>query len=494
MVAARDRKRLAEIGGVVTRFGLGALGARLGLPGTDGATAPTPERVRQAIEELGPTFVKLGQILATRSDLLEPEWIAELEKLHSTAPTLDFETLRGDVESALGGPPETIFARFDSKPLAAASIAQVHRATTDDGREIVLKLRRPGIRALMEADLRLIAQFAKVAEANPVVQRYRPREMVRLLAEAVLEELDFTNEALNAERFAANFRDRPGITIPAIHWQWTREDLLAMDFVEGVPPTDAARLEAAGISPRAVAALGADTVLDMVLIDGLFHGDPHPGNLLCQPGDRIAMLDFGMVGHVSPRRREEMMGFVQSLSGGDPARLADVLAAWTEGTGADRAMLADAANRLVQRHSQGPLVLARVVEDMMALIRDRGLILPADLILIFKAMITIDGVMQRIDPSFDLSAATQRAWGRVMTARYNPDAVRDRIAALLLDLSTTSDNLPRLIRAATAKLTEPAPAQGDGAAATRELTRAVRWLSAAVLAGAAMISAVHLLA
>ncbi len=485
IVAARDRKWLAEIAGTLSRFGLGSLTARLGLGGKgngNGGGEADPVRLREAIETLGPTFVKLGQILATRTDLLPPVWTAELEKLHSTAPTLPFDELRPAVEAALGAPPEEVFASFDTEPLAAASIAQVHRATTHDGRDVAVKIRRPGIRPLMEADLRLIAHLAKVAESAPALARYRPREMVRLLAEAVLEELDFTSEARNAERMAQCFARNPRVVVPAIHWDWTSETLLVSDFVTGTPPLSAEALQQAGIDPDAIATLGADMVLDMLLIHGLFHGDPHPGNLLCQPGNRIALLDFGMVGRVSPRRREEMLGFVQAIERGDAARLAEVTGQWIEG--GDPARIAASAERLVNRHSGRPLVLAGLITDMMGEIRELEGALPADLILIFKAMVTIDGVLGRIAPGFDLNAAAARVGTRVIAARLHPDAVQDRLAALLGEFSSASDQFPELLRAARQRLLAPPPANRAA-----DLATAIRPIALALFAGLLAIAA-----
>lgn len=484
VVAARDRKRLAEIAAVATRFGLDSLTGRLGF-GRDDEDAPAlPERARRALEALGPSFVKLGQILATRSDLLPPDWIDELGKLHSSAPALPFEDLRAAVEEALGAPPEEAFAAFDPVPLAAASIAQVHRAQLADGTEVVVKIRRPGIAARMEADMRLIAALAAAAEARPAIARLRPREIAAQLSEAILAELDFTREGRNAERFAANFRGQDRVVIPAVHWAFTSESLLVMDFVAGTPPTGADALRAAGIEPGAIAALGADIVLQMVLIDGLFHADPHPGNLLCQPGNRIALLDFGMAGRVSPRRREELLGFVRAITARDPERLADLLAAWTGD--AARGALDAAAARLVERHGEGRLILADVVGDVMALLRQEGLSMPADLVLTFKALITLDGVLGRIDPEFDLSRATRRAWRQAMRARYGPDAVRARAGALLAELAAVESDLPRLIRAAAARISQPPPPAPPPPAPDR-------LLPAAILIGSAAIAAAILL-
>lgn len=481
-VAARDSRRLAEIAAVFARFGLNGLAARLGLTRAGSDTPTSPERARQALETLGPTFIKLGQILATRADLVPPAWIAELEKLHSTVPPLPFETLRADVEAALGGPPETMFAAFDPEPLAAASIAQVHRARLLDGSEVAVKIRRPGIRPLMEADLRLLAAFARAAEAKPAIARLRPRALVTQLSEAVLAELDFTQEGRNADRFRENFRHQPRIIIPAIHWDYSSDSVLVSEYITGTEPQDAARLQAAGISPRAIAALGAETVLQMVLVDGFFHGDPHPGNLLCQPKDRIALLDFGMAGNVTPRRREELLIFIQSITGRDPDRLADLLATWT--AGADRAVIDTAAVQLVDRHGSGRLILARMVEDIMRLLRENGLVLPTDLVLTFKALVTLDGVLGRIDPEFDLAVAARQAWLMALQARLDPATVKDRISALLVELAIVEDRLPRLIRAATARLMEPPATKGTGD----------RLVPLSILASALIIAAAILLA
>jgi ubiquinone biosynthesis protein len=502
LVAGRDRDRLAEILRVASRFGLGILLARLGLERGEGndedADEPQslPRRTRLALEALGPTFVKLGQILATRGDLLPPEWIAELETLHSSAPTLPFEALRPIVEEALGQPPETAFAHFETTPLAAASMAQVHRATLPDGRPVVLKIRRPGIRPRMEADLRLIAQLASIVEgASAEARRFAPGALMRQLAEAVLEELDFTIEGRNADRLRADFSREPRVVVPEIHWAWTSETLLVMDYIDGLPPRDGAMLRAAGIDPAAIAELGADIVLDMVLVNGRFHGDPHPGNLLCLPGNRIALLDLGMIGHVSPRRREEFISFTQSLNAGDPAQLADVLAGWSAGSGVSPERVQAAAERLIARHGGDRLVLSAMVADFMALMRHEGMTLPPDLLLIFKALITLDGVLSAIEPDFDLSRAMRRSSLRIAQARLAPEHWAPILQALAWELGRIGGDAPRLIRAAIRRLeTDPAadatPAPGQVAATVS----AVRWLAGAVLIGAMLIAGAMFLA
>ncbi|MDR6146763.1 ubiquinone biosynthesis protein [Sphingomonas sp. SORGH_AS870] len=496
-VAARDRARLAEVIATASRFGLDVLLARIGLDPArrdpDALPFDLPARTRAAMEALGPVWVKLGQILATRADLLPPEWIAELEKLHSEAPRLPFAQLRDQVEAALGEPPESAFARFDPEPLAAASIAQVHRAALHDGTEVVLKIRRPGIRAIMEADLRLLTQIAAMVEAaNAEARRYGAMRMIRALGRDILEELDFTNEGRNADRLREDFADELRVVVPVIHWSHSSETLLVMDFIAGVPPRNAAMLQAAGIDPAAIASAGADIVLDMTLINGRFHGDPHPGNLLCLPGNRIALLDLGQIGHVSPRRREEVIAFTQSIANSDPTLLAETLRHWSQTDDIAPERFQAVADRLVARHGGGALRLAAILADIFPVLREERIVLQPDMLLLFKALITIDGVLSGIQPDFDLSAALRRASARIVEARLSPERWTRRAAALALELDRLGDDLPRLIRATTRKLESEAPA-----VSTTGVEAAIRtgagWIAGALaLSGVAIAVAMRL--
>ncbi|PNU02039.1 ubiquinone biosynthesis protein [Novosphingobium guangzhouense] len=498
-VAARDRARMAEVSAVIARFGLDSLMARLGLTGNRGAEAgeetDLPARTRRALEALGPTYVKLGQILATRRDMLTDEWIAAFEQLHSDAPRIAFDTLRPGVEAALGEPPETAFAAFDTEPLAAASIAQVHRATLHDGTDVVVKIRRPGIRKAMEADLRLLRHLAALVEArSAMARRMMPSAMIEQLGREILDELDFTNEGRNADMLRADLSSIPQAIVPRIHWQHTSESVLVMDYIDGTRPRDPAELRAKGVNPSAIAQLGARLVLEMVLVNGRFHADPHPGNLLCLPpagegeGDRLALLDLGSVGFVSPRRQHEFLTFILSLRSNDPGGVADMLGLWSQAGEVPRERLLTASERLVARHGTGALVLNAMVADFFPLLRKEGLVLPPDLVLIFKAMVTMDGVLSGIAPDFDLSEALTALRGRLVASRLTRLAGPDRMEALLLEISRLSADAPRLMRAATARLEQgqpPATAATDDAA-SRAIGRA------AVLIGGAIV--VHALA
>ncbi|TCM22254.1 ubiquinone biosynthesis protein [Novosphingobium sp. PhB165] len=474
-VATRDRGRMAEVSAVIARFGLESLAVRLGLGESDsreGVEArDLPTRTRRALEALGPTYVKLGQILATRRDLLPDPWIAAFEQLQSDAPRLPFEQLRAEVEAALGETPETAFAAFDTEPLAAASIAQVHRARLQDGTEVVVKIRRPGIRARMEADLRLMRHLAALAEARSgAVRRMRPTAMIEQLGREILDELDFANEGRNADLLRADLASLEHVIVPRIHWEWTGEQVLVMDYVEGIPPRDPAALKAAGIDPSRIALLGAELVLEMVLVNGRFHADPHPGNLLCippkQPGDDgLALLDLGSVGFVSPRRQHEFLTFILALRSGDPRGVADMLVAWSEGGDIPRETLLRASERLVSRHGTGKLVLNAMVADFFPLLRQEGLVLPPDLVLIFKAMVTMDGVLAGIAPDFDLSDALGRMRGKLVASRLSRLTEPDKLEAALLEFSRVAEEAPRFLRAAAARMEAPVSQARDESAA-----------------------------
>ena len=251
-------------------------------------------------------------------------------------------------------------------------------------------------------------------------------------------------------------------------------------------------LEQAGIDPTAIAAVGADIVLDMTLITGRFHGDPHPGNLLCLPGNRIAMLDLGLIGHVSPRRREEVIAFTQAIMNTDSALLAETMKQWSQTDDIAPDRFDAVADRLIARHGGGSLRLAAILADIFPILREERIVLQPDLLLLFKALITIDGVLSGIQPDFNLSDALRRAAGRIVEARLSPERWGKRAAALALELDRISDDLPRLIRATTRKLESESPA-----VSTAGIEAAIRvgagWIAAALaLSGVTIAVAMHL--
>src|SRR5690606_38333097 len=336
LVATQDLGRLHDLAAILVRYGFGDLVGRMGLARAlaragkvlplgqleELVALPAPVRVRRAMEEMGPSFVKLGQVLATRVDLFPPEWIAQFSRLQNAVPAVSFEAIHAEMTQALGEEPERVFGWLDPAPLAAASIAQVHRARLRDGREVVAKVRRPGIRPLIEADLRLLQYAAKKIEARfPDLRRFHPVGVVRQFRASLLLELDFAAECRHAERIAAALAGDGRIVVPAVHWPYTSERMNVQDFVDGIPVADLAALDAAGVARAQGAHAGAQAVLKMILEDGFFHADPHPGNVFVLPDGRIAVIDFGMVGRLSHARRTEVVSLLFGLVEHDPERV-----------------------------------------------------------------------------------------------------------------------------------------------------------------------------
>jgi len=439
--AARDLGRLREILGVLIRHGFGDSVRRLGLTdalaraghalhwehAADLARLEPPVQVRLAIEELGPTFVKLGQILAGRADLFGPPWIAEFEKLHSRVPAVALDALRPQLREDLGGEPESVFARFDAEPLAGASIAQVHRAQLSDGTEVVVKIRRPGIAETIEADLRLMARLAALAEEElPALRPYQPQRLVQELARSLRRELDLAAEGRNAERIAAHMKALPWLTIPQVHWAYTHLRINVQDWVQGVAGENLSALDAQGLDRHLLARRGAQAVLKMIVEDGLFHADPHPGNVFYLAGNRIAFIDFGMVGRVSSHRREELLSLLLGLVERQPQAVADVLLDWT-GSGdeeaADVRALEAEIEAFVDQYHGVPLArlsLGQMLADVTGLLREHRLALPSDLALLIKAFITLEGMGRGLDPDFHMAQEALPLLRKVLRARYRP--------------------------------------------------------------------------
>jgi ubiquinone biosynthesis protein len=443
--AARDLGRLHEIASVFVRHGLGDLVRRLGLAdaleragqvlnrehAADLARLEPPVQVRLALEELGPAFVKLGQVLAGRADLLGPAWIAELQRLHSRVPAVPFEALRPQLREDLGGEPEDVFAHFDPEPLAGASIAQVHRATLKDGTEVVVKVRRPGIQDVVEADLRLLERLAVMAEDElPQLRPYRPRQLVREFARSLRRELDLAAECRSAERVATNLAALGFVAIPRVHWAHTGPRVNVQDRVQGISGEDLAQVDASGLDRQLLARRGAQAVLKMIVEDGFFHADPHPGNVFYLPDNRLAFIDFGMVGRLTQRRRDELLRLLLGLVQREPQAVADVLLDWTGNDhGAHLTQLETEIETFVDQYHGTPLAqlsLAGMLTDVTTILREHRLALPADLALLIKAFVSLESMGRGLDPGFHMATEALPLLRGVVRARWQPRAIGQR--------------------------------------------------------------------
>jgi len=451
---ARDHQRLKEITGVLLRYGLQDILRLLGLaetPEVEPADSlnnhSLPARFRQALEALGPTFVKLGQILATRTDLLDSSWTDELALLHSQAQTLPWEALEAQITEDLGGSPESQFAHFERTPLAAASMAQVYRARLHSGEEVIVKVLRPGLDEIIQADLRLLSYLAEsLAQEGSPLSRYRPQNMVRSLAIALNDELDLSHEGHNNDLIAAQFAQQPEIVIPKIYWQWSGKRLLVQQFLPGISPKHPERLQAAGLDGPLLAQRGAKAFMQMVLQHRVYHGDPHPGNLLALADNKVGFIDFGMVGRLSLRRRNQVLGLLYAIASEDPDGLVNTLITWSDSSEIDLADLQLAAQNYLAKQAGGPLQLGKALTDLLVLAREHRQPLPADLVVLFKALITADGVLKLLDPQFDIISTLKPMLQRSMRSRLKSPLGQQYWRKLAIQLVDAGDELPQTLR------------------------------------------------
>ncbi len=309
----RRFKRYRQVTFTLVKFGFGDIADRIGANplwgrfrrGQSSSEIPTPQRLRMALANLGPTFVKFGQLLSTRPDILPEKYLLELEKLQDHVSPFPLKEVRRIFIEELGKDPESTFAEFETDPIASGSIAQVHRAGLSDGTKVAVKVQRPGIVRLIETDVEILEELAGLMEKHiPESRLFRPSELVRQFARTIRRELDFVAEAQAVERFRRNFSDDPTRFVPAVHWEETTSRILVTDYVEGVKVTDVEGLERRGLDPKVVARNGARSILKEVFQFRLFHADPHPGNFFVLEGNVIAAIDYGIVGRLDSATAE----------------------------------------------------------------------------------------------------------------------------------------------------------------------------------------------
>jgi ubiquinone biosynthesis protein len=429
----RHLNRTREVAAILAKHGFGDLLHVLGVDRWLAAGLPRPRvpeaserpaRVREALQELGPTFIKAGQYLSTRSDLLAPEYLRELAKLQDRVPPFPSERAKEILEAELGAPVAERFRRFSARPLAAASIAQVHEATTSDGEAVVVKIERPGLRETVRADLEIMARLAAFAEDHLEDWRWRrPTRIVAEISRSLDREMDLSLEAAHAERFAREFAGDETVRVPRVRRDLSTARVLTLERLEGIKADDAAALERAGLDPRIVAERLGRQYLRMIFVHGFFHADPHPGNLLVQPGHAIAYLDFGMTGRLERGTRERLAEVVLAVVERDDAALARALLALADYDDEPdlRAFQGDAAE-LMDQYAYRPLGewrIGRMLEQVFQTTTRHRLRVPADLFLMVKALSELESLARALDPAFDVVGA---AAPFVRAARGGPSA------------------------------------------------------------------------
>lgn len=396
--------------------------------------ASRPARVRRALAELGPTFIKAGQYLSTRADLLDPDYRLELAKLQDHAPPFSGKDARALVESELGAPIGRLFSRFSTRPTAAASLAQVHEAVLPDGTPVAVKVQRPDARALVAADLEIMSRLAASAERHSEEWRLRrPVEVIAQIARSLDRELDLSIEAAHVERFARQFANEHDLKAPKVHRALSSPRVLTLERVEGIKIDELEALERAGIDPRLVAERLARHYLAMIFTHGFFHADPHPGNLLIQPGPVIAYLDFGMMGRIDRSTRASLAAAALAVAQRDERALSRSLLrlAQYDEPPDFRAFEGDMAE-LMDEYAFRPLAdwrLGRMFEQLFRASARHGVRVPGELFLLVKTLSELEELTRRLDPRFDAVAAASPFLRRTQEESRAPALVAEELAA-----------------------------------------------------------------
>lgn len=406
------------------------------------------ERMRLALEELGPSFVKLGQLLSTRPDVIPKSYVTEFAKLQDMVPSFSFEEARNQIRSELGDEIEAFYSSFEPEPIAAASIAQVHRARLLTGEDVVVKVRRPGVVELVETDIDVLMGLATLAERHlPASDIYDPVGLVREFSRTIRREMDFSREGHTIEKIAENFAGDKTLYFPKVYWGATSKGVLTLEYIDGIKVSNLSALEGAGLDRGLIARRGADAFLTMVLVHGFFHGDPHPGNVLILPDNTICLLDYGMVGRLD----EQLKGYLVDLLLAIIHRDVDEVIALLTYSGDIteqiniRALKRD-LSEFIDSYYELPLQdieVGRMLMEFIEIITTYHIRLQPDLTLLTKALVTIEGMGRELDPHFDMIEHLRPFMERAIKDKVSPRHVARDISEHFLSLVQLARNLPR---------------------------------------------------
>ncbi|MCL0104060.1 AarF/UbiB family protein [Dehalococcoidia bacterium] len=409
------------------------------------------ERIRMVLEELGPTFIKFGQIMSNRPDLVPQELIVELKKLQSAVPPFPEEEAKELVEEELGKSVDELFSDYTTAPIASASIAQVHRAVLKNGEEVAVKVQRPGIQQIIETDIEIMFHLAALMEKYvEEINLFDPVAIVAEFERSIKRELDFHIEAAAIERFGGNFQTDRTIYVPTVYWDYSTSRVLTMEFIDGVKASSVEVLLAAGLDPKLLASRGADLVLKQVFEHGFFHADPHPGNLMALSGNVVCFLDYGMMGGISMKDRGYLSGILTGIVNQDAARITKTLlqlSATPHLKDADK--LEYEIQALLEQYSYRSLKsinMGLILNQLISLIISYRLKAPSHFYLLTKALITIEGVGRMLDPDFDMVTHAKPFAKKLLKERMNPLKLTKDLYLSAIDLSVLLRDLPSEVR------------------------------------------------
>lgn len=413
-----------------------------------------------AFEQLGPTFVKLGQLLATRPDLIPLEFSQEFQKLHDQVPGVPFADIEALLASHFGAPLQDVFSSFDTTPMAAASIAQVHRARLKDGTSVVVKVQRPGIEKTIHDDLHTLKLLAELANRYiPEVRPFNPIAIVNEFGRSLEQETNFIIEANNIRRFATNFADDPHVKIPNVYGQFTGRRVLVMEALEGIPLSQSGALKQDGVEPEEILKRGLRAYMKMIYTDGLFHGDLHAGNVLLLPNNKIGLIDFGIVGRINRKTQSAIANMFLALADEDYDRMAYVyvdLAPFTDRIDVDQ--FARDTRDLIAPYfglTMKNVNIGRLLMNSTAVASKHGLVLPSELVLFFKSIVALEGMGRMLLPDFDFLTYSLEFAKELVQVRMEPRRMFSDASVAARDFNSLIAFLPRQIKQGLRRVNDP---------------------------------------
>ena len=462
----RSLKRYRQVLGILIKYGFGhvvdqlnidyyiELGKRivtLGTASRELERLTQAARIRLALEELGPTFIKLGQLLSTRPDIVPADVLEELKKLQDRIPPVAPDKIMAQIHRELGYPAEELFAHIEDVPLATASIAQVHRARLKTGEDVVCKIRRPGVETIIETDLDIMMGLAYLVEKHlPGGDLYDPVSLVKEFRRTIYRELDFSREGRTTDRFAANFADDQTVHIPKVYWDYTGQTVLTLEYIAGIKISHLEELEDAGLDLKIIARNGADNFLRQVFVHGLFHADPHPGNLHIRPDNVICIFDFGMVGRLDEDLKLHLTELLLCVLRRDVDRL--VMQLLYSGDLHDESNLKNLKRDLTEFIDDyydillQDLKIGKLLIDFIDILTEYKIKFPSSLMMLSRALFAMEGLGKQLDPDFNMVEQLKPFAEQIIATRYSPTNMAKDAAKTLQSYQALGKSLPKDIK------------------------------------------------
>lgn len=455
-------QRFRQIVNIVIKYGFGYIMEKIGIISIlqkgkisknqfyKEKTLTTPQKIVLMLEELGPTFIKLGQILSTRPDIVPGEYIIELKKLQDNVPGFDYEKAKEQIESEFKCSMEDIFLKFEKQPIAAASIGQVHRAVFKTGQDVVVKVQRPDIDRLINTDLEILIHLARLLEKHiPESRIYDPVGIVEEFADAIRKELDFTREGWNIERFCRNFEGDETICVPKVYWDATTQKVLTIEYIEGVKVNQFDKISELGLNRKEIAENGARLMMKQIFIHGFFHGDPHPGNIFICPDGKISFIDFGMMGRINEFTKHKMADLIIGVINRDSGKIIKTfldigLVSKDIELGKFQLDIEDMVEHYYGKALK-QIKISKLINELLAIAVKYKIKLPSNFTLLCKSVLTIEGIGRDLDPDFDIIKVAKPFIKKLLQERYRPQYLINTILKNLTELNQALLVIPKIL-------------------------------------------------